>query len=101
MSEDFDDDRLAILRWLDPEETSGFDLPQSYEGSLRRAVARFARLSRSEQVGATITVPPQPGDWSVTVLDTSDIRRLTRGLSFAPLHDLFTALERRRRPVSG
>ncbi|MGX1099249.1 hypothetical protein [Amorphus sp. MBR-141] len=97
MSDDFDYDRLAILRWSDPDEDAVFHHRKTFEGSLRLAVVQFALLSKAEQADATIAFAPEPGDWSETVLEARDIRRLSKGRVAASARGLFAAVERRRR----
>lgn len=97
MSDDFDYDRLAILRWSDPDEDAVFHSQKTFEGSLRLAVVQFSLLSKAEQADATIAFAPEPGDWSETVLDARDIRRLSKGRVAASARGLFAAVERRRR----
>ncbi|MGX1306129.1 type VI protein secretion system component VasF [Amorphus suaedae] len=97
MSDDFDCDRLATLRWRDPADHRLPNNPHVVEGNLRVALAAFARLGRDEQAEATVTIAPQPGDWSATVLDARELRRLARRHPASPARRLFAAVQRRQR----
>ena len=67
MFDDVDFDRLAALRWNDPDAPRNACLQASLEGPLRLMLRRFTRLSGEEQAGATLTLSPEPDeDWLET-----------------------------------
>ncbi|WP_018697634.1 hypothetical protein [Amorphus coralli] len=78
MFEDVDFERLATLRWSDPDEPGPTYRRRGVDGPLRVMLQRFSRLSREEQASASVTLSPEPGDWSATIIEGRELRQMAR-----------------------
>jgi len=97
MFDDVDFDRLAALRWNDPDAPRNACLQTSLEGPLRLMLRRFARLSGEEQAGATLTLSPEPGNWTSMLIEGRELKRLARRGPSDRVFGFLETVARRRR----
>jgi len=97
MFDDVDLDRVATLRWYDLDAPLSACLQISLEGSLRKVLQRFARLSCEEQSDATVTLSPEPGDWSTTLIEGRELKRMGRRWATGRVLGFLEAVARLRR----
>lgn len=101
MFDDLDFDRPATLRWGDPVVSGPSGIESSLDGSLRQALRYYAQLPGEEQAGATVTVAPVPGDWSMVVYEGRELKRMARRASGRVIGFLDAAVRLRRSAGAG